>query len=166
MLLVVFAVFAIQSVCFHLGFVFRDGMDGTPRDTCIEKSEATESLAGMYTSADNARTITELCEYIANDTTVSSAIYLGDCPGLAYILRLKPAISTTWPDLESYSLKWFEDDLNAISTSGEEPIVIVCKVSVNDGDSLGEKNSKLDLFLSENSYNTAFENEKYIVYRR
>ena len=184
MLIVIFGVFVIQATCFHFGFVFRDGMDGTPRDVCVEKNETFPALAGMYTGADNARTLVELSEYLKSvrdgaegadgtndisdisDKGVTSAIYWGDCPGLAYLLRLKPALSTTWPDLESYSLSRFKEDLNDVEKGEDHPAVIVCKESVNEGKSHGDKLTELDLFLADNDYDLAFENEKYVVYRR
>ncbi|MCR5398377.1 MAG: hypothetical protein K6E68_02465 [Lachnospiraceae bacterium] len=184
MLIVIFGVFVIQATCFHFGFVFRDGMDGTPRDVCVEENETFPALAGMYTGADNARTLVELSEYLKSvrdgaegadgtndisdisDIGVTSAIYWGDCPGLAYLLRLKPAISTTWPDLESYSLSRFKEDLNDVEKGEDHPAVIVCKESVNEGKSHGDKLTELDLFLADNDYDLTFENEKYAVYRR
>ncbi len=162
----VLAIFFIQTVGFHIGFIFCDGMDGTPRDGQTAGIECTE---GMHTTADNAQTLSELYEAVTLDDNTDSVIYWGDCPGLPYILRIPAAISTSWPDLESYPSQRFKSDLDDIAMSGEtlsNVAVIVCKTPISTGEDLASKKEILDEFIKSNSYSIIFENDRYVLYRR
>ncbi len=170
MIVAVFAFFLIQTTAFHAGFVFCDGMDGTPRDSVIEKNGATESVACMYTTEKNSQTLTDVCEYIHNDGSVSSILYWGDCPGLSYILRIPPAISTSWPDLDSYPVKNFEYELSAMSSGTDNGdmngVAIVWKKYTDY--SAGNVEKKEDIlrgFIGSNNMKPVHENEEYIIYR-
>ena len=102
----------IHTSLFHVNFVFRDGMDGSVRDTVVE---GVPSLEGMKTTEANARSLEGL---YAATKDVKSAIFWGDCPGLSYILRIPSAISTTWPDLDSYTVERLETDISKLTKQG------------------------------------------------
>lgn len=152
----------IQSAGFHFGFVFRDGMDGTKRDTMVtEPKEA----AGMKTTKSNAEALSGLLLYMETESVVEGterrAVYFGDCPGLAYLLRKPAAIDTTWPDLASYSLAQFETSLAALE---DRPVIIMRNVE-SDNQVWIDKKEVLQDFMSAKHYEMAYENAGYTVYQ-
>lgn len=154
----------IQSVGFHLVFVFRDGMDGTKRNTRIMEPKA---VAGMKTTKINAKALSGLLVYMEkehdadNSETEIRAVYFGDCPGLAYLLRKPAAIDTTWPDLASYSLTQFEDSLASLE---DRPVIIIRNVE-SDSEVWIAKKEVLQDYMSAKHYESAYENEGYTVYQ-
>lgn len=164
MLLALVLMILIQSAGFHLGFVFRDGMDGTKRDTTIVEPEV---AAGMKTTKSNAEELSGLLVYMekesdTNDSVAEKrAVYFGDCPGLAYLLGKPAAIDTTWPDLTSYSLTQFENSLAALE---DRPVIIIRNVE-SDSESWIEKKELLQDFMSVKHYEAVYENGGYTVYQ-
>ena len=154
----------IQSVGFHCCFVFRDGMDGTKRDTVIVEPRA---VSGMKTTADNAQELAGLLMFVEEESSSnekvgeSRAVYFGDCPGLAYFLGKPAAIDTTWPDLDSYSVKQLEDGLANLE---ENPIIIIRNTGPTS-DSYVEKQELLQNYMSTNCYEAAYQNDGYTVYQ-
>lgn len=154
----------IQSAGFHFGFVFRDGMDGTKRDTMITEPKA---AAGMKTTKSNAEALSGLLVYMENEFEADNsgteirAVYFGDCPGLAYLLRKPAAIDTTWPDLASYSLAQFEDSLAALE---DKPVIIIRNVE-SDNEVWIDKKEVLQDYMSAKHYESAYENDGYTVYQ-
>lgn len=166
MVITILAVIAIQSSLFHVNFVFKDGMDGTPRDT---KITTIDSLKGIRTNSDNASALTGLSEYIENNRVgIDSAIYWGDDCGLSYILRLPAGISTTWPDLDTYSVNRMDEDLIKLSTSSDidRTAIIWRKIDVPSGNNGEVKQDILQDFIATNHMEVAYENTEYIVYTR
>jgi len=162
MLIVLLAVIAIQTTFFHINFVFRDGMDGAKRDT---KVVAQEALNGMYTNASNAGDITGLSDYVST-SGIDNAVFWGDCPGLSYVLRIPSAISTTWPDLDSYSINRFDSDLANLATSDTNSSAIIMKKQDQPSYNLGSL--KLDIlmdYITTKHMDIAYENNGYIIYR-
>lgn len=154
----------IQSVGFHLVFVFRDGMDGTKRNTTIMEPKA---VAGMKTTKINAKALSGLLVYMEKEhdadksETEIRAVYFGDCPGLAYLLGKPAAIDTTWPDLASYSLTQFEDSLASLE---DRPVIIIRNVE-SDNEVWIAKKEVLQDYMSAKHYESAYENEGYTVYQ-
>lgn len=186
MVIVLFAVTFIQVSLFHINFVFRDGMDGTPRDTKLEKID---TLNGIYTNEKNAEALIDLYEYIIESKPESpeknsqgigknngnkelcqpltSAIFWGDCPGLSYIFKIPPAISTTWPDLDTYPVDNFDKELIAVSTSDyAENVAIIWKKSdaASENNVLAKQELLQDYIVSRH-LEVTFENSEYLVYR-
>ena len=166
MIIVIIAFTFCQTFMFHKEFVFRDGMDGTPRDSTISE-EAADSVKGIYTSKYNAKTLGELCGFMGENATIRSVIYWGDCPGLAYILRKPMAIGTTWPDLASYTIEDFETDLQntAFDNAKGRNAVIKRKSYTAESESAILKEAMLNDFIDNNHMIPIFENDEYIVYR-
>ncbi len=118
----------VQGVCFGAVFTFRDGMSGQIRDTKIEKNAI---LSGMVTNRELAEQIESLTMYI-EDAGLSdrSVILYGQIPALSYYLEMPPAISTTWPDLRSYSLEMFQREIAQVEkacsqNAADRPLIIV-----------------------------------------
>lgn len=166
MCIVILIVTLIQTSLFHVNFVFRDGMDGTPRDARIQ-SAATASINGICTSEEKASNLIGLCEYVQGieDKEEGSleAIYWGDCPGLAYILRVPAAISTTWPDLDSYPIESWDNELTNLSSS--DGIVIWRKLESPSGNNGEIKQDILLDYIATKKLSNVYENNEYIVYR-
>lgn len=164
MVIVIVMITVIQTTLFHTEFVFRDGMRGEVRDTYVT---GVPSLVHMKTNADNASYIEGLYEYISQDGEVTGAIFWCDCPGLAFILNLPSAISSTWPDLDSYGTDEMKAELDSLQAATEvdsHVAVIVRKkelTSVNGP----EKYALLQDYIDSTGRSVVYENEGYIVYR-
>ncbi|MDE5596867.1 MAG: hypothetical protein K2J04_03450, partial [Lachnospiraceae bacterium] len=92
----------VQSFGFHAQFVFSDGIWGEKRDTLMTGIPKAE---GIYTSDFNAAAFSELVQYANKQQFAGREVILyGDIPGLSYFLDMPAAISTCWPDLDSYRL--------------------------------------------------------------
>ena len=167
MVLLIFAVILVQSIGFHTGFVFKDGMDGTPRDSSIVKNAATESVGGIYTTGQNARIITELCDYVYGDKSIKSMVYWGNCPGLAYILRIPSEIGTTWPDLDSYPVEDLEAELKLITDRQAKgrTALVWREYSEYSGMNTKYKEDMVKEFIELNHMRVVFENEEYRIYK-
>lgn len=171
MLIIIAFVVLVQSSLFHTSFVFRDGMDGTKRDTVIGADDDDKSLyaiRGMHTGSKNAEALTGLCKYIgASESSIESAIYWGDCPGLSFVLGVPSAIGTTWPDLDSYPTDTFDMDLVNLSLSedADDSIVIWHKIESPSGNNAAMKQDILADYIASRKLQAVYENEEYIVYQ-
>ena len=145
----------VHTSIFHVNFVFRDGMDGSVRNTVVE---GVPSLTGISTTEENALNLEGV--YTATKD-VKSAIFWGDCPGLSYILRIPSAISTTWPDLDSYTLKRLETDISQLTNP---PSIIIGKNASTDGTHKLAKWDMLKKLIDDNNMTVSYENEEYVVY--
>jgi len=151
----------VQSIGFHFNFVFRDGMDGTKRDT---KMEAPESVEGMMTTQKNAEDLGGLLAYLKTEKEQrgdTEAIFYGDCPGLPYLSQIPSAIGNSWPDLDSNPVEWMEEELMGLT---ERPVVVIRKVEPSS-DSFVVKKEMLQDYMSVNHYETVYENNGYTVYK-
>lgn len=151
----------VQSIGFHLNFVFRDGMDGTKRGT---KMDSPESVAGMMTTQKNAEDLGGLLAYLKTEKEKqgdTEAIFYGDCPGLPYLSQIPSAIGNSWPDLDSNPVDWMEEELMGLT---ERPVVVIRKVEPSS-DSFVVKKEMLQDYMSANHYETIYENNGYTVYK-
>lgn len=156
---VLFIVLLVQGTLFHARFAFRDGMeDGTRRDTAITQIA---KLRGIRTSAYNAERLTSLYLFLdGRGLRGKDAVLFGDIPGIAYICDLKPAIFTTWPDLESNETSRFDEALSAMES---EPLIIV------HGDGTGYEMSErkyniLQMYILQHEYVKIYEQHGFAVY--
>ncbi|MCR4650612.1 MAG: hypothetical protein K5662_02540 [Lachnospiraceae bacterium] len=156
MVLMIAVMVVIQSTGFHMNFVFRDGMDGTPRDTLYRN---------VYTTEANATALTGLEEAVKN-SGADEAIYWGNCPGLSYLFRLKPAISSSWPDLDSYPVDSFREELLKIKENDMDKLLLICRKGAPTAINGAEKEALLMDFVEVYRLDVAYENEAYIVYSR
>ena len=71
----------VQGVGFGLNYVFRDGIYGEARDSRVENSPV---LAGMYTTAENAESLTGLIGFCRESGVTREPVLIwGDAPGLS-----------------------------------------------------------------------------------
>lgn len=178
MLAAFLAATAIQCVLFGAVFTFRDGMHGEKRDTKIEKNAV---LKGMVTNAPLAEAIEGLTEFVEReDLSDKSVILYGQIPAVSYMLDMPPAISTSWPDLASYSYEVMAEDmekLRAGTVEGERPLIILGEGPERQvrGEQLTETeaasymlNEKWEMiydYMVEQGYEKVYENGMFYVYR-
>lgn len=170
----------IQSIGFHMQFVFLDGVWGEKRDTLAEGIPKAE---GIYTNRENAELLADLAAYAKERQFAGREVILyGEIPGLSYFLDMPTAISTSWPDLDSYRMVQFKEDMTEVEENMEtnRPVVIVSSaiaayrgedaeayewfgvdVEAYDAD---EKIALLLQFLDEYDYEETFCNMRYAVY--
>lgn len=164
----------VQSFLFGLNYVYRDGDNGEQRNYQITNNDV---LQGMYTNEKNAIELQGLNDYLReNKLTGKEVIIFGEIPAVAFYFSLEPAISSTWPDLPSFSSEKFCDEIDAIEQEEKMPIVIVSKLdsiniqaysTVDEVQTEWEKKIKrLQLFLYNNNYEQSYANDKYVVYEK
>lgn len=158
----------LQSVIFGANFVFRDGVNGEARNAQVEENAV---LTGMYTTQENAENLQELNSYLEeNELVGKDAILFGNVPALAFYYELTPALSSTWPDLQSFAFNKFEAEINELAEEGKRPVVVMSSnpadVGKDEGakDSLMKKMQCLENFMTENSYKQGFSNDAFTVY--
>lgn len=148
----------VQSIGFHSQFVFRDGMDGSPRSYCFEKPSVVE---GMYTTEQNGEELSALMEYMEHSGLNQKEVVLyGDCPGLAFLLNMPVAVGSAWPDLDSYSYVAFIQEMENLTS---EPVVIMRNTEPY-GELATAKREYLMSFLQKNKYQNIYHSEGYDVY--
>lgn len=172
----------VQSIGFHKNFVFQDGIWGEPRD---RKVELPKKAAGIYTNRENGALLQELALFMQQEhLSGREMITYGELPGLHYLLDMPSALSTAWPDLDSYRMAEYRRDLEALAeriAAGEEPPVIVLSSSVaaylsDDGEAMGwfdvdmeamaadEKIQILAQWLGAYGYTEQYGDARYVVY--
>lgn len=121
----VFALFfAIQSFGFGITFTFGDGSYDEKRDTKIENNGI---LYGMYTSSKKAQTVEGLTAYVDQQGNLRSVLTYGNIPSMSYYLELEPALGSSWPDLESFSIHDYQSDLTKveIDIDADRPVILI-----------------------------------------
>ncbi len=151
----------IQGGLFHLGYSFFDGADGTPRDsqTSIKKA------AHMVTTDYNAETLDELQQVLFDEKLLDTKVILfGGIPGISYLFDMEPAIDTIWPDLDSYAISNFDDQLMGISVSDEPTPTIIIGKEMAEYSNIGTKYDILLDYIVNHDYNKVFESDRFIVF--
>lgn len=170
----------VQSFGFHMQFVFSDGVWGDKRDTLLTGIPKAE---GIYTIDYNAETFSELVQYAKGQQFAGRKVILyGEIPGLSYFLDMPSAISTCWPDLDSYRLVRLKADMELVEENMEKtrPVVIVASaIAAYKGEDAEayvwfgvdeekyDKDEKLQIllqFLDNYGYEESFCNMRYAVY--
>ena len=166
----VFAVF-VQSVLFGSCFVFRDGTDGAKRDCKVENNDV---LAGMRTTKQNAVNLQGLNDYLAENELIGEEVLLyGNVPSVSFYFGMKQVISTTWPDLDSFSYEKFEAEMDSI-IKNDLPMVITDTATRDNllayaeqeqiSSNWEKKMKKLHSFLIGNNYVESYSNDGFVVY--
>lgn len=157
-----------QSVVFGANFVFRDGVNGEERTMQITDNAV---LAGMYTTKGNGENLQELNEFLeANELIGQEAILFGNVPALSFYFELRPAMSSTWPDLASFAYKKFETEINELEAEGKRPMVIVSSNPIDVGKyedaswEIQKKMQCLEAFMEQNAYVQSFANDAFTIY--
>lgn len=157
----------VQGSLFHVCFAFRDGTDGTKRS---EQVTGNTYLAGMQTTAANAAALSGLSEATKQyGLTGKKLLTFGNVPGLHVILGMEPALSNTWPDLDSYPVEQLREDLAALDAEEVCPVIIIGKhdsaMTLEEPDTpAGQKAALLTAYMEEGAYSLVYENEEYALY--
>ena len=170
----------IQGFGFHMVNAFNDGINGEKLTFCVTGYERT---AHIRTSSENAKNLQGLMDYMyANKTGDDSVILYGEIPGLGYILDMPSALTTFWPDLDSYNYFEWQRDLDAVAVEKADhmPYVIVSLpvAALEGGDPdviayFGEETAKYDGdrkladligFIHTYGYEQVYVNDAYAVY--
>ena len=159
---VVIIALLVQGFLFHLNFSFLDGTDGTVRDSRVDNIQ---KVCDMWTSKDNAGSLMELKDILYEENLLGKDVLLfGSVPGLSYIFDMKPAISTTWPDLDSFSVEHFLEDLSNIpADENSRPVIITGSDIPEYANASGKYDILLD-YISNHGYNKVFESNRFVVY--
>lgn len=152
----------VQGVLFRCNFSFVDGADGTVRNV---SSANISKVKYMVTSENNLNSLEELNEALfQNGLLGKETILFGGVPGLSYVFDLEPAIDTVWPDLDSYSVANFNNQLLELSaTKDTHPTVIIGKDMAGYAN-IAEKYDILLDYIANHDYNKVFESERFIVF--
>lgn len=151
----------IQSGIFHIRFSFKDGDDGTIRDTEVK---GIEKLYGMKTTKKNAESLSSLYAALKDmNPEDEDVILFGNIPGISYVFDMKPAIFSSWPDLDSNAAERLEESLNELIIKNEKPLVII------RGDGTGQTHSEkkyntLLLFMDEMGYKEVYTDGEFRLY--
>ncbi len=162
-LFAVLAILMIQCGLFKTIFTFRDAGLSSELNTCMTQNEVGK---GMITTKERANMIEGLTEYIvAEDLTERKVVILGYLPGIPYVLNLTPAISSTWPDLPSYSSEEFTCSLRQADT----PLVFISLDKYPDilsyEDETGdEKATILAKYLRMQEYEVVYTDDNFEIY--
>jgi hypothetical protein len=162
----VFMCVFIVSLLFGINFVFHDRSDGEGARVSINlKSDSAAN--GLLTTAAKKEALESLDSFMCeNSLTSKQLITYGDIPALSYIFNMKPAIYTTWGDLDSNSYTELCTDLDAITQ--DYPVIIFGTQSV---DSIADETKPvyrklraIEEFIEKNNYTQVYENSMYRVY--
>lgn len=148
----------VQGIGFGCTYVFRDGIYGEARDSRVENSAV---LKGMYTTADNAESLTGLIGFCEKNGIGEEPVLIwGNAPGLSYILDMPSAIFTTWPEIPSNTYDALEAALLELTW---QPAVILHNET---GQPLveGDKSDLILDYIASHDYICAFENDNYRIY--
>ncbi|WP_022772677.1 hypothetical protein [Butyrivibrio sp. AE2015] len=157
----VLIVLFIQGALFHLGYSFMDGADGTKRESLV----SIEKAKNMVTTQYNADTLEELSVVLnENDLQNTKVILFGGIPGVSYLFDMYPAIDTTWPDLDSYSVDNFDKQLMDLSVSAEPTPTIIIGKDMAEYANIGMKYDILLDYIVNHDYNKVFEGDRFIVF--
>lgn len=155
-----------QSILFGSSFVLRGGETDVPWDSRIEGNEV---LKGMKTSQLRRDAIEGLTAYVRSEGLSDRQVILyGYIPGVSYFLEMPCAVSTTYPDMESYSLEsWKKELTDAMKMTkignNVKPLIIV---NTQTAASASEEKAKtLFDFMEKEQYAESFSNALFTVYQ-
>lgn len=109
----------IQTMQFGATFTFGD-------NNAEEKFEHNNIMYGMYSSEKKVKALNELIDTMENiDVEYSGVLQYCYSPGLIYILQEKRGIEHTWPELATYPLQDFREELEGVTARKEFPLIII-----------------------------------------
>ena len=156
MLISFFALLLIQSTMFHFTYAFGDGEDGVKR---VYRIETEGRLKGMKTNWKRGAAIDALMKAAGKNS--GKLISYGNLPGLYYVLDKDPALSTLWPDLDSFSYEDMKTDMDSLRKGGEDAMIILRADKADESD---RKYLLLKEFIDERGYTVGYEADDYIMY--
>lgn len=144
-----FLLFMVQAVLFRSQFAFRDGFLGESKYGVTNN----KILKGMVTEEVNAEFLTKMTDFWQdNNLSEYSLITFGNIPGYGYVFGSKPALSSTWITLDSYSSNKLSSEIESLESrmaKNGERVVVAADSSINDD---GIKQEILKNFLKKYSF--------------
>jgi len=163
--LVLMAVLTIQSIICGGVYLFKDSF-------ATAKIEGNAVLSGMHTNEENSAMLEEITDFYEGTGKESLLVY-GDIPGMVYYLSAEPAISTSWPNLDSYVYDKFDSELNRLAEEGLKPVIMIDADSAigrylngdltSEEDILGPKENRLIMFIEDGGYQISYTNDRIIA---
>lgn len=160
---------SVQSILFGIVFVFHDTSESL-LDYSKSMITGYQSTKGLYTTVDKASELDMLGGYLQeNELLQKEVILYGDIPAIAYIFDLKPAVYTTWADLNSNSLEQLETELASKGVREKEPLVIMSAETATRMTEEAEREADKKLgviyqYLSEMEYDNTYASAQFYVY--
>ena len=152
-----FFIYIVHMFLFGTMFTFREKQP--KQDTYVYNNPV---MAGMKTSKEYAKLYTDISDLWAEKGLEGARVLsFGDVPGFSYYLRSKPAISSTWPSLDSYSNEKFEKEMERLKTEIEEKGYKVVVITDFYLDKEGYKQEILKNFLNEYNYTEVYDGLGY-----
>ena len=162
-LVVMFLLFSVQMVFFYNGFTFREKQH-EPQDTYIERNAV---LKGMRTTASNAALLQGLTDLWEEEKIANHAVLtFGEVPGIAYYMGSEPALSSTWPILDSYSLSKFTAQMEELETKMREDGLKVVIVTDKTLETESAKQEIIKKFINDFEYDTIYDESGVKVWLR
>jgi len=162
-LFAVLLILMVQCCMFKIIFTFRDAGLTKELNTIITKNEVTK---GMVTTKEQAEMIADLTAYIqAENLQERKVVIFGYAPGISYFLHMQPAISSTWPDLDSYSKEEFTSSLS----QADNPLVFIYLKKYPDvvsyrGNTGDEKAAIMANYLLMQQYEVIYQDDNFEIY--
>lgn len=153
--------FTVQTIAFGCVYSFRDGFLS---DVNV-KVEGIRTLEGMHTEEVNAAFL-ERVEKVweQHDLKNYHIVTFGELPGFAYIFESYPAISSTWPTLDSYSAEKFSKELDFVSVLIREKGMRIVVCADRQIDNEGIKQDILKKFLQENNFTMIYDESNLYIW--
>ena len=121
---------------------------------------------GLKTTIAKKTELESLEKYLYENNLMNNSLILyGDIPALSYIFDMKPAIYTTWADLDSKDMERLQADLDKITDN--YPVIIFGTKSVENIDKNSfcyEKLLAIRSFMDKNKYKQVYTSDSYQVY--
>lgn len=160
MLMACILMFGLQCTGVGLKYVFAEGEDGKKVNYQVSNNEI---LKGMKTTESNARSLSELSEFMKKNEDSykgKELILYGNVPGLSYVLDRPSALNTSWSDLDSNPVA---DMQAAVENVQGRPLVIISR-SLYDLPDNSIKFNLVNQYMDKNNYKEAFVNDDFAVF--
>ncbi len=162
-IVVCFVFFVISS--FGIKYAFTNVYRDAPYDELVANVEI-PVCKGMKTTIDKAEALESLDKQLMiYEGIYDSLVVLGDCPIVYTFTDLKPCLSQSWPDLQSFSYEQFQEEIDDKFSKGEYPLVLFANFD-QDGYAMMDENKKQYMLevMDENQYMMVFRNSYYSIY--
>lgn len=156
--------FAIQAVGVGCVYIFADEEDVLVSDAKVLDNPV---LKGMNTTPSKAKALGEVSSFVSGipEQSYKGLITYGGIPGLNYILDIEPALSTIWPDLDSYPVETMLSDIHGISDNdGAAPLIILAR-SIYEVPDNSIKFNLINQLIESKGYQMEYIDDYFVVFR-
>ena len=156
----------VCGILFGVVFVFRDD---SFLSTDYRMVTGMAPLDGTRTNYAHATELEMFYEYLhKNDLLGKSTICYGFIPGLMYIYEQTPALSHSWPGLDSFPKEELKADLDSLLANGEKPVFFYAASfeDLTSGDIDAMENEKQKMFagfLQSSGYEEVLRGDFYVL---